>query len=876
MKRMLLAGCCLLSAAAPTAGQVVRVSVSTAGVEANRGSRSPSISADGRYVAFSTDATNLVAGDTNLFADIFLRDRDTDADAIFDEVGAVATTRLSVGVGGAEANSSSYQPVITPDGRYVVFVSSATNLVPGLTGNVGEQVYRHDRTTNTTVLVSATPTGSPGNASSSGPVVSADGNIVAFHSSGQSGLVSGAPDGLHIFVRNIAEAATTLAPEPATSSAPPGSTRRIGFIAITADGSRVGYLLAYTTHLFPVPFPDAAVVADLASGTVTEVPVPEQFHTQFALSASGTAAVIATGGRVMRQVVASGAATTPLATADPTLTGVSPSARYAIMGGRLFDFDLAMSSSLGFFPGDPTFGPVAFSRNDRWLAVVSGASSLVAGDTNDVEDVFVVDLPDFLDADDDTMDDRWETLFSVTDPTADPDTDGQTNAQEEDAGTHPNGQVRRFLAEGATGAFFHTSIALANPSPTLAAAAVLTFDRGDGTRVRRPIAIPAGRSAVVDVGAVTGVETADVSTTVESDRLLGIQRSMTWGASADAIYGSHAETATTAPSATWFLAEGTTVQGFDLFYLLQNPQATTAHVTVRFLLPSGTVVTRTYDLAPGSRTTVHVNQVAGLAETDVSGDIAADAPIVVERAMYRGGPDQPFALGTDSMGVPAAATSWFLAEGATGTFFDLFVLIANPGATDATVQALYAKPDGSTVTQTYTVRANSRFSVYVDSIPGLGATPVATTLTSTVPIVAERAMYWPGGFFDYYEGHSSAGSTTTVLEWVVAGGASGGVHQSQTFVLIANTENRAGEATVTILPEGNEPAQTPIVAALPPNSRTTIPLLLPIRGFGVRIQSTGASPVQLVVESAVYQSPDGFGAGSLWSAGSNALATPVP
>ena len=104
------------------------------------------------------------------------------------------------------------------------------------------------------------------------------------------------------------------------------------------------------------------------------------------------------------------------------------------------------------------------------------------------------------------MDDRWETLFGVTDPNADPDGDGQTNAQEEDAGTHPNGQVRRFLAEGATGAFFHTAIALANPSPTLAARRVLTFDRGDGTRVRRPLAIPAGRSAVVDVGAVAGLE----------------------------------------------------------------------------------------------------------------------------------------------------------------------------------------------------------------------------------------------------------------------------------------------------------------------------------------------------------------------------------
>ena len=110
--------------------------------------------------------------------------------------------------------------------------------------------------------------------------------------------------------------------------------------------------------------------------------------------------------------------------------------------------------------------------------------------------------------------------------------------------------------------------------------------------------------------------------------------------------------------------------------------------------------------------------------------------------------------------------------------------------------AQYAKPDGTIVTQTYTVRAHSRFSVYVDAIPGLENTAVATTLTSTnaVPIVAERAMYWPGGFFDYYEGHSSAGSTTTALEWVVSGGENGGADSARTFVLIANTASTAGRS----------------------------------------------------------------------------------
>jgi hypothetical protein len=86
------------------------------------------------------------------------------------------------------------------------------------------------------------------------------------------------------------------------------------------------------------------------------------------------------------------------------------------------------------------------------------------------------------------------------------------------------------------------------------------------------------------------------------------------------------------------------------------------------------------------------------------------------------------------------------------------VLVANPGAADATVEALYAKPDGTTVTQTYTVRAHMTAQRLRRLDSRLDNTSVATTLTSTngAPIVAERAMYWPGGFFDYYEGHTSA------------------------------------------------------------------------------------------------------------------------
>ena len=184
----------------------------------------------------------------------------------------------------------------------------------------------------------------------------------------------------------------------------------------------------------------------------------------------------------------------------------SPSSRYVLTAeGKLNDFEVwAADFTLGFLAGRAPFG-----ADDRWLGGLVGHVHSGSSDTNGADDIFVVNLPDLLDADDDTMDDRWESLFGVTDPNADPDGDGQTNAQEENAGTHPNGAVRRYLAEGATGTFFTTTITLANPDLANAAVALVRFDRGDGTTATVPVSLPAAHSAAIDVGSRPGFEAAD-------------------------------------------------------------------------------------------------------------------------------------------------------------------------------------------------------------------------------------------------------------------------------------------------------------------------------------------------------------------------------
>jgi WD40-like Beta Propeller Repeat len=151
----------------------------------NRYSEAPLISADGRFLAFDSHASNLVAGDTNGRNDVFVRDRLSGK-----------TTRVSVRTGGEQGTDASYLRAITADGRFVVFSSYASNLVPGDTeGCNGERltcsdVFVRDRLTGKTTRVSVGSGGKQANGNSGEAAISSDGRFVAF-SSYASNLVAG-------------------------------------------------------------------------------------------------------------------------------------------------------------------------------------------------------------------------------------------------------------------------------------------------------------------------------------------------------------------------------------------------------------------------------------------------------------------------------------------------------------------------------------------------------------------------------------------------------------------------------------------------------------------------------------------------------------
>src|SRR5260221_12103684 len=155
------------------------------------------ISADGRFVAFDSYATNLVSGDTNGWEDVFVHDRLTGT-----------TERVSVDSLGNEANWFSYSRAISGDGRYVVFMSVATNLVPGGTNGL-PQLYLRDRQTAQTSIVSLNSSGTMGDGTSYEAAITPDGRYLAFTSRAGNLVLNDTNGVADVFLRDLVTGQTT-------------------------------------------------------------------------------------------------------------------------------------------------------------------------------------------------------------------------------------------------------------------------------------------------------------------------------------------------------------------------------------------------------------------------------------------------------------------------------------------------------------------------------------------------------------------------------------------------------------------------------------------------------------------------------------------
>lgn len=184
-------------------GAIDMLSLDASGTRANNSNFRPSISSTGRYVSFESSATNLVSSGTSVgVSHIYVRDRDVSGSGTFDTTGNISTVLVSQSSGGTAANGNSLQSVLSADGRYIAFASDATNLVSSDT-NAVRDIFLRDRTGGTTTRVSVATGGTQATGGDSRtPSLSSDGRYIAFASSATN-LASGDTNGVSdIFVHD--------------------------------------------------------------------------------------------------------------------------------------------------------------------------------------------------------------------------------------------------------------------------------------------------------------------------------------------------------------------------------------------------------------------------------------------------------------------------------------------------------------------------------------------------------------------------------------------------------------------------------------------------------------------------------------------------
>jgi DNA-binding beta-propeller fold protein YncE len=439
-------------------------------------------------------------------------------------------------------------------------------------------------------------------------------------------------------------------------------------------------------------------------------------------------------------------------------------------------------------------------------------------------------------------------------------------------GPPPPPAIIYYLAEGATGPFFDTDLLLANPNAVPAPVTLTFLLEGGGTITQSRTLAPTSRTTIA-VDDVSGLEAAAFSTMVTSTEghAIAVERTMRWGSGG---YGAHTEKATDAGGTTWYFAEGAAGY-FSTYLLLGNPQPTANNAHVTWLREGEAPLTRSYPMAANSRGTVDTRADAELLDRSFGATVVFDQPGVAERSMYFG-TDPLWSGGHGAAGATSLSTRWDFAEGATGTYFTTFLLLANPGGSPAQVTLTFFPEGGTPVTSTFTLEAGRRMTRNIAlEHPSLANAAVAMRVESTGPIVAERAQYW--GVPEWIESHNSFGVTTPGRRWALAEGrvgAAAGADSAQTYILLLNPGTDAAAATLTFLRTDG----TTIVKMVdvPAASRVTIGVTGPDgaapelvnESFGTLIESTAP----IIVERSLYSNANGV----TWAAGTNATATALP
>jgi Domain of unknown function (DUF362) len=341
----------------------------------------------------------------------------------------------------------------------------------------------------------------------------------------------------------------------------------------------------------------------------------------------------------------------------------------------------------------------------------------------------------------------------------------------------PTTNYETLLAEGCTDYGFETWVLVANPSDQPAQVDVSYYTES-GPRNAEPVTVPAHSRLTVNASATIWAKSSGIR--VGSDIPVYVERAMYWK---ERVEG-HTSTGSFAGSTQWLMAEGCTDYGFETWITILNPAAHDTTANVAFVTEAGQANGFGLTIPAFSRKTVRAND--WVSASNVSTLVNSQDPVVAEVSMY--GPGRR--SGTCSMGAKEPAKKWYLAEGATHSGFDTWLLLFNPQPSRATVTVKVDSQGTGLEPIQMVLEPNSRSTLHLnDVLPGRD---ISMLVDSDQPIVASRSMYWPvpGG----KAGHECLGLTAPSQESLLPEGCS--AYGFDTWLLLYNPGDTGTTATV--------------------------------------------------------------------------------
>ncbi|MHB8896760.1 MAG: DUF5719 family protein [Candidatus Geothermincolia bacterium] len=810
-------------------GDILLGSASQAGVEGNGATESrPAISADGRYVVFVSTATNLVAPATS-GSQVFRKDLSTG------EVRLSSCNML-----GDQGNGTSTSPDVSADGRYVVFASSSTNLIAGLT--LFYQVFRKDMQTGQVLLCSCTAGGTEGNANSTQPAISDSGRYVAFDSVATN-LVIPATNHWQVFRKDLSSGTVYLC--SATGAGVEANQTSSG-ASITADGLFVIFHTDAPNMAVPAPTNRQVYRKNPATGALTlcstnaagiqgndlsdwaDVSADGRYVFFESLSVNLVAQAVS-GMQIFRKDMLTGAVALcstnsngSIANADCFRPSANADARYVAFRSTATNLVSPATTVQNSFRKDIAGGGVALCSSSAFGAEGNaGTESAVL-----------------------SADGKFSAFRSAaTNLVSPPTTLTQVFRKEI---TYPS--ATWYLAEGTSAWGFSTYISIENANPTAVTASV-TYMTSSGAVTGPDVLLPPMSQATVNPAET--VPDQDFSTMVQckTGRSIAVDRTMSWTGQGAASPEGHSSVGVTAPATTWYLPEGSSEWGFECWLLIQNPNTTAADCTVTYMTETEGAKVVHHTVPPSSRATFNMETDIGKKDSSIM--VSCPSPVIPERAMYRNNRRE----GHDSIGTTAPALDYFLAEGTTAWGFTTYVLVQNPHGSPTDVTVTYMTPSGSIAQPVISIPANSRETIRINDIADVSNTDLSTRVHGSQSIIAERAMYWNNGTGEAC--HDSIGMSSAHMRFFLPDGQVS--EGRETWTLVQNPNASEVQVEISYLtPTGA--GNVTFTDTVPAASRKTYAMADNLSDTRAAVMVTSLSVGKpIMVERAMYWNSRGAG-----------------